>query len=170
MSAALAPILIGVAAKIGAPIVKGLLEKFVGGTGAEIGGVVIDAIADEAGVKPDELPSAPTETLEAAISAVEARAPEIILAQVEQQRAANELQLAEMKKEGTWTWAWRPAWMWLLAFIWTYALVLRPIANAAFGASIEATDLATLMSLTLAYLALYMGGHTAKNFIKAKWK
>jgi hypothetical protein len=68
-----------------------------------------------------------------------------------------------MAKEETWTWAWRPAWMWLLAFIWTYALVLRPLVNASLGASIEGIDLSVLMTLTGAYLALYMGGHTAMN-------
>lgn len=167
----LVSILAGVAAKVGAPIVKGLLEKHLGGEASDIAGSVIDAIAEKAGVSPAELPDVPATQLEAAVVAVEAEAPELVLAWNEQQRLANALQLAEMEKAGeaTWTWAWRPAWMWLLAFIWFYALVLRPIVNAAVGASIEAVDVSMLMTLTGMYLALYMGGNTAIRTVE-KWK
>lgn len=65
----------------------------------------------------------------------------------------------------TWTWGWRPGWMWLLAFVWLYALILRPLANAAFGAAIEAVDLTILMTLTGVFTGLYMGGHTAKSIV-----
>lgn len=160
---ALAAILIGAAARVGAPIVKGILEKHVGGVAGEIGGTVIDAIAGQAGVAPAELPTLDGARLEQAVAAVEADAPSLILAEVEQQREANRLMLAEMEKGGTWTWAWRPFWMWLLAFLWSYAFVLRPIANAITGATIEAFDAGILMTLTAAYLALYMGGHTVKD-------
>ncbi len=55
--------------------------------------------------------------------------------------------------------------MWLLAFVWLYALILRPLANAAFGAAIEAVDLTILMTLTGVFTGLYMGGHTAKSIM-----
>lgn len=164
MSALLTGILIDAAGKVGAPIVKGLLEKYLGGTAGEMGGKVIDAIAEKAGVPPADLPTVPADDLGAAVQAVEAETPELVAQWVESQRLSNELMQAEMDKDGgTWTWAWRPAWMWLLAFLWTYALVLRPLANAAIGAAIEAVDVSMLMTLTGAYLALYMGGHTAKR-------
>lgn len=162
--APLIPILIGIAADVGAPLVKSILEKKVGyGTGV-IAETVIKTVAEHAGATPESLSTVDSAVLAEAVSATEAEAPEIIAAWVEQQRLMNENIKAEHDKGGpTWTWAWRPAWMWLLAFIWTYALILRPVVNAAFGASIESVDLAVLMTLTGAYLALYMGGHTAQN-------
>lgn len=169
MSSLLAGILIEAAGKVGAPIVKGLLEKYVGGKAGQIGGGIIDVIAGKAGVSPAELPGLPAEDLCAAVQASEPVAAELVLAEVEQQRETNRLMQAEMDKDGgTWTWAWRPAWMWLLAFLWTYALVLRPLVNAAVGAAIEAVDVSILMTLTGAYLALYMGGHTVKDALQ-RW-
>lgn len=166
---AVAGILVGIAAKVGAPIVKGLLERHVGGAGAEIGGTIIDAIAGKVGVPADELDTVPTAELERAVVEVERETPELIAAYNEQQRQTHALMLAEMEKEPAWAWAWRPAWMWLLAFLWVYTIVARPIVNAVAGASIEAVDVGTLMALTGAYLALYMGGHTAKDiFAKAR--
>ncbi|MCR5855979.1 TraR/DksA C4-type zinc finger protein [Mesorhizobium sp. J428] len=106
-------ILIAVAAKVGAPLVKSILEKKIGGKAGEIGGAVIDAIAGKADVTPDELPRLPTDELEEAVRQVEAEAPEMIAAFVEQQREQNRLQLEEMKTEPAWTWAWRPAGMWM---------------------------------------------------------
>lgn len=160
---ALAGILVGVAAKVGAPIVKGLLERHIGGAGAEIGGTIIDAIAGKVGVPADELGTVPQTELERAVAEVERETPELIAAYTEQQRQAHALMLAEMDKGPAWAWAWRPAWMWLLAFLWIYTIVARPIVNAIAGASIETVDVGTLMALTGAYLALYMGGHTAKD-------
>ena len=58
--------------------------------------------------------------------------------------------------------------MWLLAALWTYAFMGRPLANAAFGWSIEALDTGVLMTVTTVYVGLYMGGHTIKD-IAAKW-
>lgn len=157
---ALIPILIGVAAKVGAPIVKGILEKHVGPLAGSVAGDVIDAVAKNAGV---DISTASPDALGAAVAATESETPEILAQWVASQKLANDLQLAEMAKDETWTWAWRPAWMWLLAFLWTYALVLRPLVNASLGASIEGLDLSLLMTLTGAYLALYMGGHTIKD-------
>jgi hypothetical protein len=167
---ALASILLGAAGDLAVPIIKKILGDKLGGTGGEIAGKVIDAIAEKAGVTPDKLPDLPAGDLQEAIVAAEPEAADILMQHVESQRLMNETLKAEMDKGGpTWTWAWRPGWMWLLAFVWLYALILRPLTNAAFGASIEAIDLGILMTLTGVFTGLYMGGHTALRGIK-EWR
>lgn len=164
---ALAAILIGVAGKVGAPIVKELLERHIGGTGAAIGGAVIDAIAGKAGVPPDGLPGLPADQLEAAVRAAEADTPELILAWARQQELANELMRAEMDKGPVMSWAWRPLTMWLIMFLWAWSLVIVPMVNAALAASVP-IYLQELIWLTTAYMALYMGGHTVKELFAAR--
>lgn len=164
---ALATILAGVAARVGAPLVKELLQRHIGGTTASIGGAVIDAIAGKAGVEPGALPGLPAERLEAAVRQVEAETPELIAAWTRQQELANELMLAEMDKEPFWSWAWRPLTMWLIGFFWLWSLVLVPALNAALSASVP-LHLSELVWLTTAYMALYMGGHTAKEIFSQK--
>lgn len=170
MNTILASILIEAATRVGAPIVKQLLEKHLGGAAGEIGGIVIDAIAGKAGVTPDDLPSVPATELEAAVAATETETPQLIATWVEQQREANRLMLAELNKsESWWTWAWRPAWMWFLGFLFLFRLVLVPIADAALGSDIAASvDLSTMMTLTAWFMGLYMGGHTLKD-LAVKW-
>lgn len=170
MSAILASILIDVAAKVGAPIVKSLLEKHVGGTAGEIGGMVIDAIAGKAGVPAAELQNQNAKTIENAVRDVEAAAPDLIIAWNVQQRQAIELMRAEMDNSRSWwMWAWRPAWMWFLGFLFLFRLVLVPVTDAILGSSIAATvDLSTMMTLTAWFMGLYMGGHTVKD-LAAKW-
>lgn len=167
---ALASILLGAASELAVPVIKKILGDKLGGTGGEIAGKVIDAIAERAGVPPEALPDLPPDDLQEAIVAAEPAVAEILMQHVESQRLMNETLRAELDKGGpTWTWAWRPGWMWLLAFVWLYALILRPLTNAAFGASIEAIDLGILMTLTGVFTGLYMGGHTALRGIE-KWK
>lgn len=162
----LASILLTAAGDLAVPVIKKILGDRLGGTGGELVGKVIDIIADKAGVAPDRLPEAPTGELQNAIVAAEPEAADILMHHVESQRLMNETLKAELDKSGPfWTWGWRPGWMWLLAFIWLYALILRPLANAAFGAAIEAVDLTILMTLTGVFTGLYMGGHTAKSIM-----
>lgn len=170
MNTVLASILIEAATRVGAPIVKQLLEKHLGGAAGEIGGMVIDTIAGKAGVPPDDLPSVPAKELEAAVAATETETPQLVATWVEQQREANRLMLAEMdKSESWWTWAWRPAWMWFLGFLFLFRLVLLPIADAALGSDIAASvDISTMMTLTAWFMGLYMGGHTLKD-LAVKW-
>lgn len=170
MNTVLASILIEAATRVGAPIVKQLLEKHLGGAAGEIGGMVIDAIAGKAGVQPGDLPSVPAKELEAAVAATEAETPQLVATWVEQQREANRLMLAEMdKSDAWWTWAWRPAWMWFLGFLFLFRLVLVPIADAALGSDIAASvDISTMMTLTAWFMGLYMGGHTLKD-LAVKW-
>jgi hypothetical protein len=167
----LAGILIAAAGKVGAPLIKGVLEKHLGGAAGDLAGTIIDTIAEHAGVPVDKLPDLPPAQIEEAVRRVEEITPALILAQVEQQREANRLMLAEMDKgEAGWTWMWRPAWMYLLAFFWIWTVVVVPIVRLGTGSAVELpVDPATLMTLTGLYLGLYMGGHTIKAGIE-KWK
>lgn len=163
---ALASILLGAASDLTVPVIKKILGDKIGGAGSEIAGKVIDIIAAKAGARPDRLSEVPAPDLQEAIVAAEPEAADILMQHVESQRLMNEALKAEFDKGGPiWTWGWRPGWMWLLAFVWLYALILRPLANAAFGAAIEAVDLTILMTLTGVFTGLYMGGHTAKSII-----
>jgi Holin of 3TMs, for gene-transfer release len=163
---AITSIVIGVAAKVGAPIVKGILEKQLGGTAGEIGGTIIDAIAAQAGVTPDQIPSLPPADIEEAVIEVEQRTPELILAQVEQQKEANRLMLAEMNKDTAFGWMWRPAGMWLMLLCIAWFVMLRPLLNALLwsmgtGVQIEVgLDVATFLGIFTIYTGLYMGGNT----------
>ncbi|WP_159953058.1 3TM-type holin [Rhizobium sp. 18065] len=172
---AITAILIAAAAKVGAGVVKDILEKHVGGAAGEIGGTIIDAIAGKAGVEPSELPTLPGPTLEAAISQVEQDAPAIILAHVEQQREANRLMLAEMDKatpETWWMWGWRPAGMWLMLLCVAWYVMLRPIVNAvlwSFNSAIQielGLDIGNFLGIFTIYTGLYMGGNTLLRSVK----
>jgi hypothetical protein len=170
------PILLDIAKKVGAPFVRKILEEEIGGTAGKLGGAVIDAIAGKADVSPTALPDVPPTVLEKAVLAVEADAPELVLAWNEQQRMANELQLAEMQQsESTWTWAWRPAGMYLLGFFWLLYVLVYPLLNLflrLFGATAELqtmVDVATLLAVSGGFISLYMGGHTILKGIE-KWK
>lgn len=166
---ALAAILLDAASSLAVPVIKRILAEKLGGQVGDIAGKVIDAIAEKAGVAPEALPGLPAEQMQEALVAAEPVAADILVQHVESQRLANELMQAELDKGGPlWTWGWRPMWMWLLAALWTYALMGRPLANAAFGWSIEALDTGVLMTVTTVYVGLYMGGHTIKD-IAAKW-
>lgn len=170
IAAGLSAFLLDAAIKAGAPIIKGILQKHLGGVAGDLAGTVIDTIAGHAGVTPDELPTLPADQLENAVRAAEDEAPELVLAHVESQRLATQLQIAEMDKdEAAWTWAWRPAWMWLLGFLWLWRLVLVPIADASTGSSIaNSIDLTTMGWLTTLFAGFYMGGHTVKD-VMTKW-
>jgi len=165
-------ILIGAAAKVGAPIVKGILEKQLGGTAGEIGGTVIDAIAAQAGVTPEEIASLPEPQIEAAVAAVEERTPELILAQVEAQKEANRLMLAEMDKEGWFGWMWRPAGMWLMLVCIAWLVMILPLINAflwSMGTAVQlepGLDVATFLAIFTIYTGLYMGGNTLIRTVK----
>jgi hypothetical protein len=165
-------ILIAAAAKAGAPIVKGILEKQLGGTAGEIGGTVIDAIAAQAGVVPEKIPSLPEAQIEAAVVAVEERTPELILAHVEQQKEANRLMLAEMDKEGWFGWMWRPAGMWLMLVCVAWLMFLRPLFNAllwGLGSAVQVEiglDITNFLAIFTIYTGLYMGGNTLIRTVK----
>lgn len=169
---ALASILIGAAVRVGASTVKSILEKQVGGVAGEIGGTVIDAIAAQAGVKPEELPTLPDEQLDEAVAKIEPIAPELILAEVEQQKEANRLMLAEMNKDTAFGWLWRPAGMWLMLACIAWYVAVRPLLNAvlwSFGTAVQieiGLDMPTFLTIFMTYSGLYMGGNTVIRAVK----
>lgn len=169
-----ASVLIEAAARAGAPIVKSLLEKHVGGLAGEAGGAVIDAIAKQAGVPPERLPQVPPERLERAIGIVE-ETPDLILAHARSQELGNELMMAEMQKEHWFGWAWRPAGMWLMLSLVLWYAIVRPVLNAilwGYGTGIQievGIDLPNFLGIFTIYTGLYMGGHTVMRTVeKAK--
>lgn len=170
MSATLASILVAAAARVGAPLIKTLLEKHVGGVAGEIGGTIIETIAANAGVSPAELPQLPDEQLDAAVRVTEDQAPELVAQWNIQQAQAIALQKAEMDKgEATWTWAWRPAWMWFLGLLWFFRAIVVPVVDAGLGSSMAAAlPLDALFWLTTVFSGFYMGGHTLKDAM-TKW-
>jgi len=159
----LIPILIGIAAEVGAPFVKGILTKHAGPLAGSAAEQVIKTVAKQAGATPETLDQVDSTVLAGAVTTTEPMLPEVLAQWVASQKLSNDLQLAEMAKDSTWTWAWRPAWMWFLGFLWLWLVVALPVTNALTGAAIASIDAATLMGLTGAYLALYLGGHTVKS-------
>lgn len=155
------PIIVAAAAKVGAPIVKAIVEKHVGGLAGTLAGTVVDQIAERAGVEPEALPQADPQIVENAVREVEASAPEVIA--LYQAGLAGQFALLQAdNRQGWWASAWRWGWMYLLAFFWSCAFLLFPVAKA-FGFAIDPIDIAMLATLTGWFLSLYMGGHTIKE-------
>ena len=171
MDPVIGTILIEAATRVGAPLVKSLLERFLGDGAAEVGGLVIDTGAEKLGVPPAQIPDQPAEKIDAAVKEVEGQAPDILVQWNVQQAQAIALQKAEMDKVGepTWMWAWRPAWMWFLGFLWLFRFVVVPTVDAGAGSTM-ATQLPfdTLFWLTATFAGFYMGGHTLKDTM-TKW-
>lgn len=95
---------------------------------------------------------------------------EILKAGNEQQRQTNELLLAEQKEGGPAAW-WLWLWQYLLMAIWVWVIFLVPIGNAVLrvvgqDAALATVDATVLMTLTGAYLALHMGGHTVLELMR----
>lgn len=154
-------VILGMAAKVGAPIVKSIIEKKIGGTAGDLAGAVVDAVAQKVGVPAEQLATASVSKVEAAVKEVEAEAPEMIA--VWEQGLAGQFALLQAElAEGFWQSAWRWGWMYLLAFFWTCAFLLFPVAKA-LGFAIDAIELPALTTLTSWFIALYMGGHTVKS-------
>ncbi|SOC46632.1 hypothetical protein SAMN05892877_12366 [Rhizobium subbaraonis] len=153
--------LTGIAAKVGAPVVKSILGKHVGGLPGTLAGTVIDHIAERVGVDPEKLPEVDPQELDNAVRDVEAATPDLI--QLYQRGVVGQFALLQAETaEGFWASAWRWGWMYLLAFLWLYAFLLGPLVRA-FGIALEPIDAPTLMTLTGWFISLYMGGHTVKE-------
>jgi len=162
-------ILIAVAAKVGAPLVKSILEKKIGGKAGEIGGAVIDAIAGKAGAAPEDLPKLPPGELEDAVRQVEAEAPELI--ELWAQGLSGQFALLQAEQKEAWYQsAWRWGWMYLLALFWVWRIMIAPYVNwhlrRLYDSAPELIDYAILLTLTGWFISLYMGGHTLKELSK----
>ena len=163
-------IILDVATKVGAPIIKKLLTDTVGGTVGAIGGAVVDAITEKAGVQsPEALDQVHPEVLEGAVLAVE---QQLASASLEAQKTGNDLMLAEMQKDSAFGWMWRPAGMWLMLLCILWDVIGTPLLNALFIAAGSAVQIRPLVSFPelvtvfTVYSGLYMGGHTAKQIFK----
>ncbi|PWV97725.1 hypothetical protein DFR52_106250 [Hoeflea marina] len=166
---ALAAILAGIAAEVGAPLIRKILEPKIGAAGGALAETVIKTIAEKAGVEPETLPEIEPSELEKAVRETEAEAPELIALYAAGLEGQFKL-LASETREGFWPSAWRYGWMYLLAIFWIWRILIGPIVNQQIisggGALIDMIDLATLLTLTSWFMALYMGGHTIKDFGK----
>lgn len=102
-----AEILIPILKRAGAPILKKLIERRIGGKGAEIANTAIDVIADKLGVAPTpqriaEEHAADPERVEAVIADIESESPETWLAYLD-------LLSTDAKSDDAWQRRWRPA-------------------------------------------------------------
>lgn len=151
------------AVRTGSGIVKEIVSAQLGPTIGGLAGTVVDTIAESLGVDPVVIPSLPADQIDGAVISAN-NDQDILKLYIEQQRLTNDLLTAEMNKsESVWTWAWRPAWMWFLMLAWFYALMAAPIVSGMTGVAFAIPDLSVLVSLTITFLALYMGGHTVKD-------
>ena len=158
----LAVILAGIAAEVGAPLIKKILEPKIGASGGALAETVIQTIAEKAGAEPIDLPALDRPSLETAIRQAEAEAPELIAVYAAGLEGQFALLQAETK-EGIWQSAWRWGWMYLLAAFWIWRIIVLPVLNRTTDHPIEPIDLAVLMTLTSWFIGLYMGGHTIKE-------
>lgn len=159
-------VVLNAAVRTGSNIVKEIIEKQLGPTIGGAAGSLIDMVATNLGVEPEEIPSVPQTDIDHAVIAAD-ESPEILRLYVEQQRMTNSLLLAEMQeKEGAWTWAWRPAWMWFLMLLWAWNGIINPLVQGAFGASIPPIPYEYLAGVTAVYTTLYLGGHTVKSAMR----
>jgi hypothetical protein len=169
----MAPALIAIAARIGAPLVESILARRLGTENARLGADVIRRIAEHAGVAPEpaaleDLAAREPARVEAAIRAVEPMAPEMIAlyaAGLEHQFALARAESAEPFL----AWAWRPAAMWGFGALWFWNIVIVHVANAYWKIALPVTDLSLLFQLNAVYMGLYMGGHTVKDFVATRW-
>ena len=161
-------LLLGIAADVAVPFIKKILGDKLGSIGGELGGKVVDMVADKLGVPAEKIPELPKEDVQEALVAVE---PEVMALYVDSQRLATELQLAEMAKDGpVWTWAWRPAGMWLFLAMAAHLVFLVPLLNIVLTSPlILVLDVPTFVTLFITYAGLYMGGHTAKSALDS-WR
>jgi len=160
-------ILVPILLQVGAPILKRVLEKEVGGTAGEVGSVVVNAIATKLGVEPTadaikkEFDSDPDGT-GAVIRDVEA-SRDWIMYMAAANAGRDRLLEREDKRESFFSWGWRPAMSWLVIFLFGWAMVLVPTVNAAFGADLVPPSTEDILQFAGIWLVIYGGGHTAKS-------
>jgi hypothetical protein len=166
----IAAILLDLAGSVAVPVIKSIFaDKF--GDGGKLAGEVVDVVAGKLGVPADKIQDQPPENVREALVAAEPIAADLLAQYVESQRLSNELQRAEMDKDGpTWTWAWRPFGMWLFLAMTAHYGVIVPLLNAIFTSPLVLVlDIPTFVTLFITYTGLYMGGHTAKAAVE-KWR
>lgn len=162
--APLLAVVLAAATKVGAPIVKSIVEKHAGPLAGSLAGSMVDQIAERVGVEPEKLPEADPKEIENAVRNVEYAGPEVIA--MWQAGLQGQFTLLQSEQaEGFWQSAWRWGWMYFLGLLWGCAFLLFPVLKV-FGIIIDPIDSATLMTLTGWFISLYMGGHTIKEIGK----
>jgi hypothetical protein len=166
----MAPALIALAARIGAPVIRDILARKIGRENAELAGDVIGMIAKRAGVAPEAIEQLAVDQparVTAAIQSVEVEVAELAPIYAAELAARQETYRME-QAEPLWVRAWRPLGMYGLGVLWFWNLVLLHIANAWWKIALPPTDLSILMQVSALYMSLYMGGHTVKD-VAGKW-
>jgi hypothetical protein len=165
------PALIAIAAQVGAPMIEKILAGKIGNANASLATDVIAKIATQAGTTVEGLGSlldtSPND-VGSAMKQVEAMSPELIALYAAGLEGQFALLQAE-QSEPLWIRAWRPLGMYGLGFLWMWNLVILHAANAFWKIALPQTDLSMLFQLSALYMGLYMGGHTVKDFVSAKW-
>ena len=160
--------LTALALNIGVPLVTQILSRRIGVQNAALATDVVGAVARRLGVPADQVDAlAETDAprVVAALREVEGAAPEMLALHLAALEGQHALLMAETKGPW-WGWAWRPAFMWLLAGRWLWTVVILHIANAIWRIALPPIDVGVLLSLTGIYAALYMGGHTVKDWVR----
>lgn len=166
----MAPALIALAARVGAPIIRDILARKIGRGNAELAADVVGMIAKRAGVAPEmveQLALDEPERIGQAIAAAEPEAADLAPLYAAELDARQETYRME-QADPAWMRAWRPLGMYVVLFLWLWNLVILHVANAIWKIALPPADLSVLVQLSALYMSLYMGGHTAKDLM-AKW-
>lgn len=170
---AIGTVIAGAAAKVGADMVRSVVEnRFGAGAGrvaGDLAGTVIDTIARKTGTEPARLPDlarSEPQVFEAAVQETEAEMPQLIALWQAGLEGQFALLQAETKEGGLKSF-WRYGWMYLLAVFWIWRIMVQPIANVFMPIPVEAVEVGVLLTLTSWFIALYMGGHTLKELGKS---
>lgn len=162
--------LAALALKSGLPIIGAILQQKLGETSGPLVTSLIEAIAGQARVKPEELEpmleTAPGKVLDA-MRAVEVMTPELIALYTKGLEHQNQLLMAE-QEEGGWKAAWRPLGMYFVMLLWAWQVVILHVCNAIWKIALPPMPYEQLVTFTGLYMGLYMGGHTLKD-MASKW-
>lgn len=166
----MAPALIALAARIGAPLIRDILARKLGRENAELATDVVGMIAKRAGVAPEAVEQLAADDPDRVMTAMVAAEPEVaeLVPLYAAELTARQETYRMERDEPLWVRAWRPLGMYGLGFLWLWNLVILHVANAIWKIALPQTDLAVLMQVSALYMSLYMGGHTAKDLM-AKW-
>lgn len=160
--------LTALALQIGVPLISRVLTDRIGSGNAQLATDVVGAVARRLGVGVDEVEHIAAEDQPRVIDALrdtEANMPELIA--LHAQTVEHQFALLQAEQKGPWWgWAWRPFMMWMLAFLWLWSVIILHVCNAVWRIALPQPDLAVLFSLTSVYMALYMGGHTVKDWVR----
>lgn len=162
--------LTALAVDIGVPLLGRILTRRLGSDNSQLITDVIGAVANRLGVTPDQaevMVETDRPRVVDALREVERQAPELIA--LHASALEHQFALLQAEQRGPWWgWAWRPLMMWLLAFLWLWTVVILHVCNAVWRIALPPIDTGALLSLTGIYMALYMGGHTIKDWARQR--